>query len=326
VTSWGSSGIDSALGGGVPLGSLVLLVEDAPTKHHEAFVRIFLAQGLAHGHALALAQQHTPPSSTFSSLPTARTRSGIVTEPSAVSRPNLSIAWRYSQTSARTDRASEVDVQASLYRHAFDFSEPSSLSPDAPVSFLGFGTSSCLDDLLTDIRAHLRSAETRRLFPRIVVSGLTPAYWSEAKMRMNAFVHCLRVLVQRVNAVAVVSLPRCAYVDEIRREADIVLSLDTFDGRGAGVAGLGKEWLGVLVVEKPFRPHGAVKPMRGQADAWVFKRGRRKYVLEHAAAAPELDEGGSNEQSIKQPSVAKTSFAEQGGCGSNGSSENPFDF
>jgi hypothetical protein len=328
VTSWGSSGIDAALGGGIPIGTLVALVEDAPTAHHDAFIRIFLAQGLAHGHALALAQQHTPPSSTFASLPAARTRSGFVGSTSLASQPNLNIAWRYAVASGETDKIAETNEHVSLYRHAFDLSETYNVTADAPISFLGFGVSTCLDALLCDIRAHIRTAVNRRLMSRIVVRGLTSAFWTENKLRIDSFVHRLRVLAQRWEAVVVVSVPRPAVTDDLCREADIVMSLDTFGGLGAGVAGLGTEWLGVMAVEKPFRAYGSLKPSRVQTDGWVFKRGRRKYVLEPASAAPDLDEINEEEQSSNRGASSASAGKSTGsvGCGFSGPSGNALEF
>ena len=56
LVSTGHASLDAALGGGVPLGSLVLLEDDASGNGHGALLAsIFAAEGLACGHALTVA-------------------------------------------------------------------------------------------------------------------------------------------------------------------------------------------------------------------------------------------------------------------------------
>ncbi len=56
LVSTGSAGLDAALGGGIPLGSLVLLEDDACGAGHGALLAsLFAAEGLACGHGLIVA-------------------------------------------------------------------------------------------------------------------------------------------------------------------------------------------------------------------------------------------------------------------------------
>ena len=52
LTSTGTPHLDSLLGGGLPLGSLLLLQEDSGGSYGKLLVRYFLSEGLVHNHAL----------------------------------------------------------------------------------------------------------------------------------------------------------------------------------------------------------------------------------------------------------------------------------
>jgi len=54
LTSSGLAALDSALGGGIALGTVVCLIEDCPSECHALLLKHFLAQGLVHGHTTAL--------------------------------------------------------------------------------------------------------------------------------------------------------------------------------------------------------------------------------------------------------------------------------
>ena len=63
--STGLADLDKLLGGGIPLGTVTLLLEDSFSQHHATLLKYFLAEGAAHDHALQWAcsdsQVHTLP-------------------------------------------------------------------------------------------------------------------------------------------------------------------------------------------------------------------------------------------------------------------------
>jgi hypothetical protein len=334
MTSSGIAGLDAAAGGGLAVGSLTLLVEDSRTTHYDALARLFLAQGLAHGHAVALAQQHAPASKSFATLPSPRGYAppGGQTRPAsgggggAGGADGLNIAWRYAQAKASGTVAgtTSIDSTAATYRHAFDLSDTCAPPESAPVSHLGLGRSDRLSVLLRDVRSHLNSATRRGLLARLAVCGLVPSLWDVDTGSLERFLHLLRVQVQRSGAVALVTVPKDALSPQLVRESDLVLRLDTFEGRGAGAAGLGGEWLGTLTVAKRFSPLGSVKAVSRQTDVWVFKRGRRKYAFEPAAAAPEVDDDAW--EASKQPPKGAAATNSQGPLCAPGPQGNKFEF
>lgn len=53
LLSTGIADLDRLLGGGLPLGSLLLLLEDSHSQQHLAFIKHYLAEGVACGHSAA---------------------------------------------------------------------------------------------------------------------------------------------------------------------------------------------------------------------------------------------------------------------------------
>lgn len=69
LVSSGHADVDRLLGGGLPLGSLTLILEDSWSQHHVTLVRYFLGEGTATGHCTLLAAAIDPPAGTEAFLP-----------------------------------------------------------------------------------------------------------------------------------------------------------------------------------------------------------------------------------------------------------------
>lgn len=61
--------VEHILGGGVAVGSLLLIEEDEPTGYHSHLMRYFLAEGLALGHELLVVSADAEPSEIVTNLP-----------------------------------------------------------------------------------------------------------------------------------------------------------------------------------------------------------------------------------------------------------------
>jgi hypothetical protein len=64
LISTGVAGLDRLLGGGLPLGSILLLLEDSNSQQHLNLIKCFMAEGVCCKHSVAwvMAQQLTPES------------------------------------------------------------------------------------------------------------------------------------------------------------------------------------------------------------------------------------------------------------------------
>lgn len=69
LISTGLSDLDKVLGGGLPLGCLLLLEEKGPSPHADNLIRLFVAQGAACGHRTLWLRPRVPAGRTPPSLP-----------------------------------------------------------------------------------------------------------------------------------------------------------------------------------------------------------------------------------------------------------------
>lgn len=297
VTSWGLQGIDFALGGGLPLGSLTLVIEDEPSAYHIPLLSYVTAQGIEAGHAVAIVAFDIPADDIVDCLPARAARqlpaerSGGVRGIERRGAPRMDIAWRYQKNADPSTHLVSGDGGRS-FAYDFDLSQNMEIPNTAAVSRIGYGISRSLDEVLEHLQAHLDKAARLKLLSRIVIHGLSPTV-AEGKDDIPEviprFLGRVRAFTRIYGAVAVVSCARGLPERTASIASDAMLKLDSFEGQGAGVAGLGKEWLGVLIVKKTFRDARGVS-LRGKGDVWVFKRGRRKYIMERATAAPDEED------------------------------------
>lgn len=126
LTSTGLASLDSALGGGIALGTVLCVIEDSPTECHALLLKHFLAQGLVHGHVSALCSADddlvrslpaairpgdegadgTDNNNSSSSAAGMRTSAGSSSR-RGLEKPaveHLKIAWRYKDSLSVTER------------------------------------------------------------------------------------------------------------------------------------------------------------------------------------------------------------------------------
>lgn len=157
LTSSGLAELDSALGGGVALGTVVCVVEDSPSECHALLLKHFLAQGLVHGHVSALCSADD---TLIRTLPVAippgseeggagdKSRppgAGMVLRTSASSHgrggldmpkdEHLKIAWRYKESLSVAERhaATPSSSAAADYCLRFDLSKTQDASEGTAV-------------------------------------------------------------------------------------------------------------------------------------------------------------------------------------------------
>lgn len=69
LVSTGLADFDKLIGGGVPLGTVTLLLEDTYTQHHVTLLKYFLAEGAANNQALHWSAGHLRHASNVRALP-----------------------------------------------------------------------------------------------------------------------------------------------------------------------------------------------------------------------------------------------------------------
>ncbi|KAI3920134.1 hypothetical protein MKW98_001390 [Papaver atlanticum] len=112
-----SSGIpdlDKILGGGFPLGSLVMIMEDAEAPHHLLLLRNFMSQGLVHNQPLLYASPSKDPRAFLGTLP-----SPVLSKDE---KSLQKIAWQYKKYFGENQQ--NLDRNATEYCNEFDLRKP----------------------------------------------------------------------------------------------------------------------------------------------------------------------------------------------------------
>ncbi|KAL4434654.1 hypothetical protein ABPG77_002777 [Micractinium sp. CCAP 211/92] len=116
LVSSGHPDLDRLLGGGLPLGSLQLLLEDGWSGHHATLLRYFLAEGAACGQSVLLAAAHAPAGGLAAFVP-AQLRAGRAAdkdeEEGQEEEFKLRIAWQYRRY-IKTDQAASAGPAGTL--------------------------------------------------------------------------------------------------------------------------------------------------------------------------------------------------------------------
>lgn len=317
ITSWGLRPMDVALGGGLPLSSLVVVAEDSPTTYHIPFLSYVTAQGLRHGHAVAVASLCSSADLIVNNLPACVSQDSPENPTHTMSSvrvpaaPDMKIAWRYRNSGATQPFHTSSKSHLRSFTADFDLSEHDEIPKNAALSSIPVDLNrQPLKTLLTNISQHFQKASQLRLLSRVIIHGLSTALLSDtpdSDLSLTQFLAQLRALISVYGAVGVVSCAADVPYPIMRTSGDAFVAIDSFSGRGAGVAGLGSEWLGVIIVKKTFRL--GCRSLAGRGDVWVFKRGRRKYTMERATAAPEEAENNltASESTASQGDSSVTS-------------------
>lgn len=101
LVSTGVPSLDALLGGGLPVGSIMLVEEDTFGQYSRLILKYFLAEGVMCGHSMLLASASEDPSEILKDLPAALegeddlTAHPTITEEEEENPEPMQIAWRY---------------------------------------------------------------------------------------------------------------------------------------------------------------------------------------------------------------------------------------
>uniref|UniRef100_A0A2N9J394 Elongator complex protein 4 n=1 Tax=Fagus sylvatica TaxID=28930 RepID=A0A2N9J394_FAGSY len=309
-----SSGIpdlDKILGGGFPLGSLVMVMEDAEAPHHMLLLRNFMSQGLVHKQPLLYASPSKDPKGFLGTLPTP----GSSKDDKSRNRDpehenNLRIAWQYKKYLGEYQQHfdSNRDVKHE-YCHDFDLRKP------LERHFLSGQHIDCVSILDTPTLAALRDrcATFLAQFPRndggissagriAIQSFCAPqCKYSNMEWDMLSFIRSLRSMIRSSNAVAVVTFPPSLLLPSFSRRwqhmADTLLSVRAIPDEDKELAKLltgYQDMVGLLNVHKVARINTQV-PVILDATTFSIKLQKRRFlVLECLNQAPIDSSSGSS--------------------------------
>ncbi|XP_069824488.1 elongator complex protein 4 isoform X2 [Dendropsophus ebraccatus] len=131
LVSTGVPSLDHILGGGLAVGTLLLIEEDTYSTYSNLLLKYFLGEGIINGHEVFLASASDIPQKIFKDLPApltdeipAQNVKPDVTEGPTSTEDTMKIAWRYQNL----PKLESVSLSSARFGHYYDISK--TISPD----------------------------------------------------------------------------------------------------------------------------------------------------------------------------------------------------
>ncbi|CAM9471119.1 unnamed protein product [Lampetra fluviatilis] len=320
LVSTGIPSLDSALGGGLALGSLLLIEEDAFGSFARHILHCFLAQGIASGHDLYVASADTHPDDIIQELP-----APVLDEPPAgrggpcgraSDAEGMEIAWRYQNMpkvetapaagatlgqSFDLSRTMGAELRAGARVHTFHLPAHPPLARTATPHGVDAvpGYSALLRSL-----AHVTQDPAYDLSPpqpptpAPTPPAAPPPTPRAANAALPRLLLALRSLLRSSLCVAVATVPAHlrqddAWLRRVERASDSVLRLESFAGSPRGdVHPLYREHHGLLHVVRAPRLNSLTTALVDSHDL-AFRVRRRRFLVEKLHLPPDLSDTAS---------------------------------
>ncbi|KAB2051935.1 hypothetical protein ERO13_A12G078265v2 [Gossypium hirsutum] len=298
-----SSGIpdlDKILGGGFPLGSLVMVMEDAEAPHHMLLLRNFMAQGLVLGQPLLYSSPARDPRGFLGTLPSpAASKDDKSRERDPDQEKGLRIAWQYKkylgesqldgQRDSKHEYSNEFDLRKPLERHFINGPRIDCVSiQDCP------DLSTLRDRCATFLSQFPRNDGSISCAGRIAIQSFCAPQCAYSNMEwdMLSFIRYLKSMVRSSNSVAIITFPPLlspSFCKRWQHMADTLLSVKAIQDEDKELAQLltgYQDMVGFLNVHKVARINTQV-PVILEATTFSIKLQKRRYlVLECLNQAP----------------------------------------
>ncbi|XP_060797817.1 elongator complex protein 4 [Neoarius graeffei] len=337
IVSSGVPSLDCALGGGLALGSLLLIEEDEFNSHSRALLQYFVAEGVmsGHEHFIASAQDHPDdlvkdlPSPLQDEDPELKTVSSNLDQQDA-----MKIAWRYQNL----PQVQTVLSSSSRFGHYYDLSKhmEQDLLRNAKIHTFylpevqmgpihlsgGLGPYSVL---LHSIQLLIRQngfdgsnsqVKTCNVL-RLALHSLGSALWGDDVCVNPAhshvlltFLYALRALLRSSLSVAMVTVPTHLIRNKLIRArmirlSDTVIALQSFSDSERNNNPLYKDYHGLLRVIQVPRLNCLVYEVPDTKDL-AFRLKRKQFTIERMHLPPDLSESVSRVSKV-QPTPVCTS-------------------
>lgn len=320
LLSTGMPSLDHLLGGGLPVGSVLLVEQDRHDAYSKLFLKYYLAEGIMSGHMLTLASLDESPRTLMATLPASTDRDMDEDSTATVATDKqMTIAWRYQNQSAPPS-----GLSANRFTHSFDLTGTMDEEQVAKADTCLFDGSEVECAASTGYYWPLLQLIERRIAEgglstacnkaktnvmRLAVHSLASPLWgwefSQQEKEhqwqgLTTFMYGLRALVRSSFSVCLVTVPSHLFHDvallhRLHSLADFVVRLESFQGSDKETNPIFKDYHGLFHVVKLAAINTLVPPLLDATD-WVFKLRRRRMVIERLHLPPELSETVSRSQ------------------------------
>ncbi|KAM4017129.1 elongator complex protein 4 isoform 6-T6 [Anomaloglossus baeobatrachus] len=362
LVSTGVPSLDHILGGGLAVGTLLLIEEDTYSTYSNLLLKYFLAEGVISGHEVFIASASDIPCKIIQDLPEPLTDE-IPTQGDTKyvlegpgSEDTMKIAWRY-QNLPKFESASSSSAR---FGHYYDMSK--TMSPDMlqsakthsfylPSIIPLDGTSGFSSEMSCDYLQLLQSIQSaihqgsfdgsnpqkgQKKILRIGIQSLASVLWGDdlcSQERphnphsLTRFLYALRGLLRSSLSVGVITVPthllqNKAIIARVRNLSDTVVSLESFISSERESNPLYKDYHGLFLVHKIPRLNSLISDVSDTKDL-AFKLKRKMFSIERLHLPPDLSDTVS--RSSKQDLAGSTKLLSSG-CGSAAAGKKHLDF
>ena len=331
LTSSGVPDLDSLIGGGLAVGTVLVVVEDVSGNYSRLLLKYFLSEGLVHDHSLIVSNSSPDNKLVTHSLPSIELNTQTSSSTTALDQTNSStdeqmkIAWRYQ--GQNSTKSSNVNTAQSSHHFNLLKTVPSEdlEKRDITVCYIDLdcdaGTdwkNSEYDKLMKNIKNKAESGGfiidpsrpgDNKSVLRIGVQSVGSAVWGGLETQtshVSRFLFSLRSLLRSCFSVAVVTIPSHMFDNQVIRDcvlllSDYCVSLQSWEGGDEKVNDVYKDYHGLLDILKIQSLGSFTVPnnLIQEPGHLVFKSKRTKFVIEQFHLPPDLSEVVSRDNKDK---------------------------
>ncbi|WAR02115.1 ELP4-like protein [Mya arenaria] len=351
LVSTGIPSLDQLLGGGLAVGTVMLVEEDTFGSYARLLLKYFCAESVMTGHSLMVSSADNDPDQLLKELPRP-----ILDDPGVKDEANITvgeddsmkIAWRYRHLPKFQSSSTAVK-----FGHYYDLSKTMEDDLVSTINVKMIGSEDIIQSpacnnhnpkylhLLKSIQECIEvggfgtsATPEKRNILRIAMHSLGSPLWGENgglqpddhyDPSLIKFLLGLRAILRSSFGVCVVTIPThlfCdkAFINRVERMCDTVVHLDSFVGSEREKNPAYKEYHGLFNIKKLPSLNTLVCHMPESLDL-AFKLRRKKFVIEKLHLPPDLSETASRSQEDPVPKLAAGSS-----CGTGGSGKSKLDF
>ncbi|KAG9447521.1 hypothetical protein H6P81_013649 [Aristolochia fimbriata] len=327
LVSSGIADLDKILGGGLSLGTVVMIMEDPEAPHHLLLLRNFMSQGIVHNQPLLFASPVKDPRAFLGTLPSPVSPKDHKRESIPNRDPDqengLRIAWQYKKYFGEQQIVEHQRDGSAEYCNDFDLRKPFGRQIVAMqtidcISIQDSSSLALLQDRCSRFLAQYSRNDSGGIGSpaRIAIQSLCAPQCGFASRDWDilSFIRSLRSMIRSSNAVAVISFPPSVLLPcmskRLQHLSDTLLSVKAIPDEDKDLAELLTDYqdmVGLLRVHKVGRINTQVPFVLDTTTFSIKLQKRRSLVLERLNQAPVDGSSGSSYASSGSCSVSKTS-------------------
>ncbi|GAM29249.1 hypothetical protein SAMD00019534_124250, partial [Acytostelium subglobosum LB1] len=331
LTSTGLHDLDEILGGGVPVGSILMIEEDVNSSYYMFLLKYFLAEGVAQSHgAFFTSLVGLDAFEVLNKLPARCTQTEVEDDDEEEKQARqqadaaaggggsdgLKIAWRYQAYIDAENARKKERLANNNFCHSYDFTRKMNVQSFVPehlhtLTYSSQGQAagaSPYRNLYIEIQTLVRkynaeaaatseSGGAPRIL-RLALQSFASPLWSNDVEGMVEFLHALKGLLRSSLAVAVITVPthiyHSSFVAKMAHLCDNVVAINSFTGLGGETPAAFADYLGLFNIKKIAKLNTLALSYHPDMLNYVFKMKRRKMVIETIHLPPELSRAGDS--------------------------------